>query len=141
MAMEVASFSKDPSTKVGAVIVNEYNRFVSMGYNGFPRKMKDDNRLHDRSLKYPRIIHAEINAILFAQRDLEGCTLYTMPFMPCEKCAPVIIQTGIKRVVSVFSNNPRWTDSFKVAKDMFDETGVELDIITNPPAEYFGVTQ
>jgi dCMP deaminase len=79
LAKFISGWSKDPSTKVGAVIVDKNKRIVSVGYNGFPKDVKDDNRLYDRESKYLIIIHAEINAILFANKSLDDCILYTYP--------------------------------------------------------------
>lgn len=78
----ISTFSKDPSTKVGAVIVRPDKTIASMGFNGFPKKLKDDARYNDREVKYSLIVHGEINAILFAKESLTGYTLYTYPFMP-----------------------------------------------------------
>jgi dCMP deaminase len=126
MAEMVGTWSKDPSTQVGAVIVDKDRRIVSTGYNGFAKGVNDSQELLlDRETKYKLIIHAEMNAILFAQRSLEGCTLYTTPFLPCSSCSSVIIQSGIKRVVSKYTDNPRWTESIELADKMFKESGVE----------------
>ncbi|RTK93417.1 MAG: dCMP deaminase family protein [Neisseriaceae bacterium] len=130
MAQFVSGWSKDPSTQVGAVIVDEDNRIVSVGYNGFAKKVKDcKNRLNNRDIKYKMIVHGEINAILFANKSTKGCTLYTYPFMPCSNCAPIIINSGIKRVVSYLDNNPRWTESFKLSTEQFSEAEVELILV------------
>lgn len=126
LASVVGSWSKDPSTKVGAVIVNENKQIVSMGYNGFPRGVKDDYRLEDRETKYNLIVHAEANAIIHAKDSLEGCTIYTDPFMPCSKCAGLIIQSGIKRVVSLDCHNPRWIENFRLAHDILTEARIEI---------------
>lgn len=128
----IATWSKDPSTGVGAVIVDPKNRVVSLGFNGFPRAVLDtDDKLMDRAEKLRRTIHAEENALLFAGRPVEGCTIYvTHP--PCARCAAKIIQAGIKRVVS---NQPatgfaeRWVDEVKSANEMFIEAGVEFDYV------------
>lgn len=133
----VRNFSKDPSTKVGAVISDQDNRVVSIGYNGFPKYIKDDDRLHDRDLKLKIIVHAEANAILFANKPLNGCTIYTMPFMPCSNCASLIIQSGIKRVVSIENNNPKWCESFDLARELFKECNIELKIYTVEEWFYF----
>ena len=99
LARLVAGWSKDPSTKVGAVITDG-NRIISVGYNGLPAGLKDlEERLTIRDIKYEMTIHAEINAILFAGRPLRGMTLYTWPFGPCARCASVIIQVGIGKVM------------------------------------------
>ena len=95
----VASKSKDPSTKIGAVIVDENHRPISFGYNGLPQGVKEEFlTLTERPLKYHYVIHAEMNAILFAKRDLSGCTLYC-EYAPCDACLKHIIQAGIKEVI------------------------------------------
>jgi dCMP deaminase len=131
LAEHVANWSKDPSTKVGAVIADPLCRIVSLGYNGFPRGVRDDKeRLENRELKYRFVVHAERNALLFAGRPLTGCTLYTYPFQPCSQCAAMIVQAGIKRVITL--NAPveqRWVDDFTVAKTILREGGVYLDFI------------
>lgn len=127
LAKHISSWSKDPSTKVGAVIVDDKKRIVSLGYNGFPIGINDSHeKLENRETKLKIIVHAERNAIIFANRSLDGCTLYTYPFMPCSVCAGIVIQSGIKRVVSYQTSNKRWIDDFVVTMDMFDESGVEL---------------
>lgn len=103
VARTVASWSKDPSTKVGAVLVRSiHNVILSTGYNGFPRAMPDEN-LHDRDHKYSCTIHAEVNALLnvgFAAALLkEPLTLYITPLPPCDRCAVQLLQAGVKRVV------------------------------------------
>lgn len=127
LAKLVGSWSKDPSTKVGAVIVDKDNRIISIGYNGFPASIEDDERLLDREQKYKIIVHGEINAILFAGKSLVGCTLYTIPFEPCPRCAGLIIQSGIKRVVSPRNNNSRWEEDFKITRKLFKEAGISLN--------------
>lgn len=127
LAKLVGSWSKDPSTQVGAVIVDEDNRIVSVGYNGFPQKIEDDERLHDRDTKYKIIVHGEINAILFANRSLKGCTLYTIPFEPCPRCAGLIIQSGIKRVVSLVNTIDRWEEDFKITRHLFKEANIVME--------------
>ena len=126
MARNAASWSKDPSTKVGAVIVDDDKRVISVGYNGFPKGVTDDERLHDREEKYKMIVHAERNALLFANKDVKNCNLYTYPFMPCSVCAGMVIQAGIKRVVTVKNNNDRWQKDFVVSRQMFKESEIDL---------------
>jgi dCMP deaminase len=128
LAEFVSSWSKDPSTQVGAVITDENNRIISIGYNGFPQNIIDDDRLQDRETKYKIIVHGEMNAILFANKCLKSCTLYTYPFMPCPRCSSIIIQTGINRVVSYNSIVDRWKDEFELSKKMFKEANVELQL-------------
>jgi dCMP deaminase len=125
LAEFISSWSKDPSTKVGAVIVDNNNRIVSVGYNGFPKHIEDNDRLKERDIKYNIIVHGEINAILFANKSVEGCTLYTYPFMPCPRCAGLIIQSGIKRVVSFVNKIDRWEKDFELSRELFHESDVE----------------
>jgi dCMP deaminase len=129
LARHVAAWSKDPSTQVGAVVA-EGKRVVSLGYNGFAAGVNDDPaRYLDRDTKYKLVVHAERNAILFARRDLKGCTLYTHPFSPCAQCAALVIQSGIKRVVAPEASSDvlsRWGDDIRLAKTIFDEVGVDL---------------
>ena len=130
LAKLVGSWSKDPSTQVGAVIVDNNNRILSIGFNGFPKGVEDsEKRLVDREQKYDIIIHAEANAILFADRSLEGCTIYTWPFQPCSRCAGLIIQSGIKRIVSIKSNDKKWEKNFILSRQLFDETDIILEWI------------
>ncbi len=127
LAYHVAQWSKDPSTKVGAVIVDNKRRIISTGYNGFPQKIIDSpERYNDREQKYEMIIHGEINAILFAQRDLSDCTLYTVPLLPCSRCAAIVIQSGITRVCSPVYKGERWKDSLALSMKMFAEANVEV---------------
>lgn len=129
LAELVSSWSKDPSTKVGAVIVDVNNKIVSMGFNGLPQYVPDDPEvLNNRDKKYQHIIHAEMNAILTAQRDLNGYTIYTYPFAPCPQCASAIIQTGIVRVVSVECKDSRWIEKLEQAKSFFDMADVETKL-------------
>lgn len=128
LAKHIAGWSKDPSTQVGAVISDDKNRVVSLGFNGFPRGLQDEEcLLHDRSSKYPRIMHAEINALLFATKSVEGCTLSVWPLPPCSSCAGAIIQSGIVRVVTASptaGTKDRWGESNKLALEMFRESGI-----------------
>tara|TARA_R100000152_G_C6775833_1_gene204522 strand:- start:1942 stop:2376 length:435 start_codon:yes stop_codon:yes gene_type:complete len=131
LAKLVGSWSKDPSTQVGAVIVDDNKRIVSIGFNGFPKGVEDsEKRLVDREEKYAIIVHAEANALMFANGSVEGCTLYTWPFQPCSRCAGLIIQSGIKRVVSVVQNEERWEKNFNIAKKLFEEANINLELLT-----------
>src|SRR5690606_6481729 len=99
LAHYMSRMSKDPSTKVGAVIVRKDKTVSSVGFNGFAAGMDDAPALYaNRDEKYSRIVHGEINAILNAHGPVRGHTLYTTPFAPCERCAVLVIQAGIKRV-------------------------------------------
>lgn len=133
LAQTVASWSKDPSTQVGAVIVDEDRRLVSVGFNGFAKHVGDNpERYADRDTKMCLIIHAELNAILFAKRSLVGCTLYTWPFPPCARCAGPIIQVGIRRCVAPAPPAQlaeRWCNELEWAAVAFAEAGVLLEVI------------
>lgn len=127
MAQQVASASKDPSTQVGAVIVDERRRVLGHGYNGLPRGVRDTwERLNDRQTKYRMIVHAEPNALLNAGRAVEGATLYVWPLPCCCECAKLVIQAGIRRVVAPAADVSRWQESFDIAAEMFSEAGVEM---------------
>lgn len=129
LAKFVSGWSKDPSTKCGAVIA-QGNRIISLGYNGFARGVDDSViRYADRDFKYPAVIHAEDNAILFARCNLSEHTLYVWPMPPCARCAAKIIQVDIQTVVTVKPDADqlkRWKSDFDIAKTMFDEAGVIL---------------
>lgn len=121
--------SKDPNTQVGACIVNNENRILSIGYNGLPNKVSDDEISWEREgnpldTKYMYVCHAELNAILNNRNhNLDGATLYVSLF-PCNECAKVIIQSGIKRIV-YYDDKYAHTDSTLASKKMFDMSGVE----------------
>ena len=136
IAKAAAERSKDPSTKCGACVVGPDNVIISTGFNGFPRGITDTEvRLEDREQKYKLVIHAEVNAILFARRDLRDCTLYVYPLMPCDACALLIIQAGIKEVVSVVPSQElymRWGASQAKTAELFEEAGVELRLLRWP---------
>ena len=122
----VGSWSKDPSTKVGAVIVRPDRTIASVGYNGFPRGSFD--RYGSREDKLMRTVHAEANAILSAHEPLHGYTLYVTPLHPCANCAGLIIQSGIKTVhyKATAPSSAAWEDHFRVMKDMFAQSSVTL---------------
>lgn len=119
LAVFISDWSKDPSSKIGAVI-SEGNRIVSVGYNGFPRGIVDDvNRLNDRQTRLKYTIHAELNAILQARETVRGYYLFTTHY-PCSSCAQAIVQAGISQVYYLYSLG-RWNESeaaqiFKEAK-------------------------
>ena len=127
----VAKWSKDPSTKVGAVIADGKD-LVSIGFNGFPKGV-DDNQdlLMSRETRLARTLHAEVNAVLYARRDLTGMTMY-VNLPPCSQCAAIIIQSGIKRVVTREIDPDffvRWEKSIKHASSLFMEAGVEFTTV------------
>lgn len=131
LALYISMWSKDPSTKVGAVIVRDDKTIVSTGYNGFPRGCNDDQRLYnDRDEKYPRIVHAELNAILSSYAPVRGNTIF-VTHMPCCECSKAIIQSGIKRVYCIPPGEAlreRFKSSFEHAERMFQEAGVKLSL-------------
>lgn len=124
-ARHVAGWSKDPSTKVGATIVRPDRSIASVGYNGFPRKVDDsEDRYLNKPVKYAFVVHAEANAILAAKEDLSDSTLYCTLF-PCNECAKLIIQSGIRTVVVPRQEDPdHWTESMNYSRQMFVESGV-----------------
>lgn len=134
----MARRSKDPSHRVGAVILRSDGTLVSGGYNGFPRGVNDDPGLYaNKTIKRLRIQHAERNAINFARESLAGCTIYVSPLHPCSQCAGSIINAGIKRVVARIAPGAaeHWQESFSEAAEMFAEAGVEVvlvDITSDP---------
>lgn len=136
IAGHIAQWSKDPRTRVGAVLVGNKDQIISQGFNGFPRKVEDTSeRLNDRTLKNKLVIHAEANAVynaIFNGASTEGATIYVSGLPCCHECAKVIIQTGISRVV--MDSNPEdspepWDSSGKLALELFKEAGVEYEII------------
>lgn len=130
IALLSAKRSKDPSTQVGACIVNQQKKIVGVGYNGFPTGCSDEDLPWNREgsfleTKYPYICHAELNAILNSiSRDLNGCTIYVALF-PCNECAKAIIQAGIQEVVYL-SDKYNDTDADKASRIMFNQAGVTL---------------
>jgi len=129
LARHISRFSLDPSTKVGAVIVDHQKRIISTGYNGLPQSIIDSHeRLNDREIKYQIICHAEENAILFSKTNLNGFTLFVYPFQPCSHCASLIIQSGISRVISFRNDNDRWKESFDLSLELFNEAKIEVQL-------------
>lgn len=125
LAEHIAEWSYDPSTKVGAVIVDNKHRVLSMGYNGFPRGVRDLSRRYaDKETKHLYVCHAERNALDNAPMSVEGCTMY-VALLPCNECAKSIIQNGISKVITY---KPDREDKFNwdVTRTMFREAGVTL---------------
>ena len=129
IAMLSSYRSKDPNTQVGACIVNDRNKIMSVGYNGFPLGCSDDEFPWERTgemydTKYPYVCHAELNAILNSRgSNLEGCKIYVALF-PCNECAKAIIQSGIKEVVYI-SDKYANTMGTRASKRMFEAAGVK----------------
>ncbi len=139
VALLAARRSKDPSTQVGACIVDDNNIILSTGYNGFPYGCSDDTFPWGRSgevneTKYPYVVHAELNAILNAQgRSLRGARIYVALF-PCNECAKAIIQSGIREVIYL-SDKYAATDTTKASKRMLEAAGVKLTPFTSEHKE------
>lgn len=134
LAEHVSAWSKDPSTKVGAVLVSPDRSTITPGYNGLPRGIADDpTLLADREYKLARTVHAEINAILNIPVRPVGYTLYVWPMPPCSNCAAAIIQSGI---VEVWAPKPgdRWRDSCVAGMEMLTEAGVTSHWIQESPS-------
>ncbi len=139
MALYNSKLSKDPSTKVGSVIIGPDHEILSGGFNGFPRGIADtDERLNDRDTKLKLVVHAEMNALLAAARTgmrLKGCTLYLAATdssglvwggPPCTRCTVEIIQVGISEIVSypVKAVTSKWHDDLAMARKLIDEVGI-----------------
>ena len=134
IAKEVATWSKDPSSKIGAVAVGAKGEILSTGYNGFPRHMRDeDQRYENREYKYAHIVHAEENCIYNACRNgvsLLGASMYVHGLPCCSNCAKGIIQVGINRVIMNGDPfNERWRKSVELTIEMFNEAKVSYEFI------------
>ncbi len=133
IAEAISRKSKDPSTKVGAVILRPDNTVAGTGYNGFPKMMKDRSEDYEnRDIKYSRIIHGEINAILHSYENLSGCSLYTWSLLPCDRCAVIVAQAGITRVVAPKLPDhlhERWGESVEKSKRIFNDCDVIVEEI------------
>ena len=135
LAKHISTWSKDPSTKIGAVAIAKNGQVLSQGYNGFPRGVADSEvRLADREQKLQRVVHAEMNVIYNASLhgvSLSGSTLYVYGLPCCSDCAKGVIQVGFKRVVMPKQvQTDRWKESWNRAKEMFREGGVKWEFIT-----------
>lgn len=130
LAKFISEWSKDPSTQTGAVIVRPNKSICSVGFNGFPAAMDDDeNNYNDRDEKYSRIIHCEMNAAKFAIEDLTGFTLYTYPFISCDRCFVHMANYGITRFVAptaAADKQERWESAFAKVRAYAEEMNLEL---------------
>jgi len=134
MAEGVGEWSKDRSTKVGCVIVDDNRVVLATGYNGFPRGIDDDvDERHERPAKYMWTEHSERNALYSAARNgvrLDRSTIF-VPWLPCADCARGIIQCGIKAVVTkklddLDLKKARWAESHSFSMKLFEESGMNL---------------
>ena len=136
LAKHIAGWSKDPSTRCGAVAVGKHGQILSQGYNGFPRGVIDDaSRLNDRNQKYKFTIHAEMNCIFNASLtgvSLEGADLYVYGLPVCDNCAKGVVQVGFKRVFMCYpaamEERREWIESYKTSREMFVEAGLLAEI-------------
>lgn len=131
LAKHISTWSKDPSTQVGAVAIRD-RRILATGYNGFPRGVEDsEDRLQDREQKLLRTVHAEGNIVAQASLhgvSLSGASIYIWPFLPCSSCCTLLIQAGVSRVVVPDIEIPeRWLVSFTTSVGMLQEAGLMLD--------------
>ena len=133
LSKEISTWSKDPSTKVGALIISEDRNIISTGYNGFPRDIEDtEERLNNRELKYKFVLHAEMNCILNALyngRSVKDCILFVHGLPPCSECTKSIIQAGIKKVITDSKATDNWKESLKLSLEMLKEANVEIEFI------------
>ncbi|ABL02086.1 CMP/dCMP deaminase, zinc-binding protein [Candidatus Ruthia magnifica str. Cm (Calyptogena magnifica)] len=133
LAKEISTWSKDPSTQVGAITVGQKKEVLSQGFNGFPRGIHDsDDRYNHRETKYQFVVHAEMNAIYnatYSGTSLDGATLYVYGLPICLECAKGIIQVGIKKVIIEKSRElDNWNQSVGLSQKMFIEASIELMI-------------
>jgi dCMP deaminase len=128
LAKSVGTWSKDPSTGVGAVIVDDLRRVRGVGFNGFARGIQDSSDLlEDRHAKLNRMVHAEINAVLNSSTSIHGCTIYlTIP--PCNMCTNFLIQAGIKRIIWLKPSKElieRWGESWELTYSLLNEANIK----------------
>ena len=131
IARLISTWSKDPSTRVGAIAVNSQRRILAQGYNGFPSGAKDDLMLYeDRYTKYSRIVHAESNIIYNAcnfRVGLHGSTVFVFGMYPCPECIKALAQVGMSRIVFQLGwseNQEKWKDDFEISKRILRELGI-----------------
>lgn len=135
LAKQISTWSKDPSSQIGAVAVDDSRRILSVGYNGFPRGLDDSpEKYFGRDYKYPRIVHAEMNCIFNAAHhgiSLDGSTLYVYGLPVCNDCAKGLIQVGVKRIVvkELDTWSEKWKGPWEISQDMFKEAGITINII------------
>ena len=131
LAKHISQWSKDPSTKVGCVVVGPDREIRSTGFNGLPRGVEDnDERLNNREIKYPLICHAEENAIMHAARigiSLKKCTAY-VTWPPCTRCARSLIQAGVSTIIypKDIEIPDRWMEDFNLSLNMLKEAKINI---------------
>jgi dCMP deaminase len=131
LAKHIAEWSKDPSTKCGAIAIGKHMQILSVGFNGFPRKIEDTaERLNDRPTKYSLMVHAEMNCIYNATLNgisLDDATMFVYGLPVCSECAKGIIQSGIKKIVASYPPiiSDKWREMGQLTSQMFEECGIE----------------
>lgn len=135
LAKQIASWSKDPSSKIGAIAVGSKGQVLAQGYNGFPRGIEDrEIRFENKELKYRYVVHAEMNLIYNASYNgvsLDGSTVYVTGLPVCSECAKGLIQVGVREVIMPTQEDTpdKWVQSFKLSKELFEEAGVHWQFI------------
>lgn len=143
LAEHFSNWSRDPSTKIGAVAVSENRQILSIGYNGFPRGISDsEERLEDRETKYKHVVHAEKNLIYNACHNgisLKDSTLYVYGLPVCGECAKAVIQVGISRVICGFDGEYKenWKESVEFAEKLFNEVRIKFDYYSKKEGEWY----
>lgn len=137
LAKEIATWSKDPSSQIGAIAVGKNRRILSTGYNGFPRGVEDSpSRYKNKETKYKFVVHAELNCVCNAGLNgvsLDGATLYVHGIPVCHECAKAVIQSGITNVIMRHKPlDQKWIDSFGITKVLFNESYVEWFAYEDP---------
>ena len=133
LAKSIAEWSKDPKAKIGAVIVSKRDGDIALGYNGFPKGVEDsEERLENNDVKQEMVIHAEQNALIIAGSKAENATIYVWGKPVCSRCAVIIIQSGIKRVVAINPDSDKeskWHETGQRAIQMFNEAEIKVDFL------------
>ncbi len=133
LACFIANWSKDPKAKVGAVLATKKKGAIALGYNGFPVGVEDSaERLNNKSIRLDMIIHAEQNALLIAGPASQEAELFVWGKPICARCAGLVIQAGISRVIAVdpeTDKNSKWYETGKLAIEMFKEAGITTVLI------------
>jgi dCMP deaminase len=138
LALHIGEWSKDRGKKVGSVIAGPWNEIRSIGYNGFPRNINDDEpSRHERPTKYSWTEHAERNAIYNAARigvALQGCRMY-VPWFPCMDCARAIVQSGLSELIAFQPDltDPKWGEDFRLAIALLDEARIQVRFMDRIP--------
>lgn len=139
LARYIAGWSKDPSTQVGAVLSAWNHRIISVGFNGFPAGIEDKpDHYEDRKRKYQTVLHAEENALYFAEGRTAGAHLFVWPLPPCAPCAAKIIQFGVSKVVAPQPSEDhqnRWAESLALTDALFCEAGIEYVLVAKQEGE------